>query len=383
MKNFKRQLIAFSVALAVMGSVGASSVNTEKDKQDDSVYEWGPWGVLQTAAGPGSVIPPLLISFADGQNVNDSSQFDPNIKPPLAGSEYREYMAWYSREAHADERQYERAFFIQRQFVSDGPEGAPSYYFNVGTEAGNQQYAPDNLLLRDFSASDQLYIGKSERYGAGHGKNGKRGDMGYGESGHHGSKGKYQDVEMFRYSAVFDELDREQAEAQADIAFIQGQWADIQNRRRLGDWHLNQVNDVGFFIAGNSSTLSSINNLIAGSVEASYRGHFMTNLYHQGFVNLNVDFGAKAWNGKFMTPTSNKGIPIYFEVNDGVMNGVDLLADVKHVDKGGDVSGIVEASFFGRDAQYVNGVADVVRDSKFDPLDRQYVGVFSAEAAPR
>jgi hypothetical protein len=381
MKNFKRQLIALSVALVVMGGVDSSFANTEKDKADDSVYEWGPWGMLQTAAGPGSVVSPLSISFADGNNVNDGSQFDPSIQPQDGGAQYREYMAWYSRQAHADERKYERAYFIQRQLGNDGPEGAPSYYFNVGTDAGQQQYAPDSLLLREPSVSDQLYIGRSDRYGAG--QNGKRGDMGYGDSGHHGPKGRYQDVEMFRYSAVFDALDREQAEAQADIAFIQGQWADIQNRRRWGDWHLNRVNDVGFFIAGNSSTLSSINNLIAGDVEASYQGGFMTNLYHQGFVNLNVDFGAKAWSGKFMTPTSNKGVPIYFEVNDGVMNGVDLLADVKHVDKGGDVSGIVEASFFGRDTQYVNGVADVVRDSIFDPLDRQYVGVFSAEAVPR
>jgi len=43
----------------------------------------------------------------------------------------------------------------------------------------------------------------------------------------------------------------------------------------------------------------------------------------------------------------------------------------------------VEASFFGSDAKYINGVADVVRDAKFDPLDRQYVGVFSAEEVPR
>ena len=383
MKSFKRQLIALSVALAVMGGVGSSFANTEKDRADDSVYEWGPWGMLQTAAGPGSAASPLSISFADGNNVNDGSQFDPSIQSQDGGAEYREYMAWYSREGHVGERQYERAYFIQQQLGNDGPEGASSFYFKVGTEAGDQQYAPDNLLLRDYGVSDLLYIGKSDRYSEGHGPNGGRDALGYDGSGHHGPKGKYQDVEMFRYSAVFDALDREQIEAQADIAFIQGQWADIQSRRRWGGWHINQINDVGFFVAGNSSTLSSINNLIAGNVEASYRGSFMTNLYHQGFVRLDIDFGAKAWNGEFMTPASNKGIPIYFEVADGVMKGVDLLADVKHVDRGGTVNGIVEASFFGGDAQYVNGVADVVRDAKFDPLDRQYVGVFSAEAAPR
>ena len=95
MKCLARKGLAVSIALAVMTTAAMSYADTKNDEDEDSVFEWGPWGTVQTAAGPGNQQASLIISFANGRNTAYSSEFVPGIENPDDGSGFREYMAWY------------------------------------------------------------------------------------------------------------------------------------------------------------------------------------------------------------------------------------------------------------------------------------------------
>lgn len=389
MKKLVKNSLSVSVALAVMATASMSYANTQKDDEEDSVFQWGKWRAVQTAAGPTNAAPPLSIGFANSQNTTDSSSFVPGVSSP-EGSEFREYMAWYSKESHDDGRKYERAFFESVEEGFDGAEGAPSVGFTVSTEAGEQTYTPDMVLEGSSGLKGAGYSADQSEWGS-----------------KYGYKNWYQkkntESESFEYSSVFNELDEKRRYNEGDIAYVAGQWSDneseITYRKGRQIWSSKTVNDVGFFVSGNTTTLASINQLISGDVQASYSGQFMTAHNFAGNVNMIVDFGSNSWSGDFVTPSSTGGHNLAFSVDNGVVNGVDLSGAGSGSDRNTkgffhydqSVTGQVDASFFGTNGQYINGIAEVegtvtkvgkYSGHTYGTSADNYAGVFTTNQVP-
>lgn len=348
---FKRNVVSLAV-LTTLVATSAVAAN-KKDDQKDSVNSWGPWNGVQTAAGPGAgAAVPLLIQFANSQNNIDSSAFDAGVENDNAG--YREYMAWYSRNKHGD-RKYARGNFESIN-LADGVEGSKTLDFVVGTESGEQTYSPRELNGYDYGYHADFHDTKKI------------------------NKKKTNHQYYHVYAALngflgMPMMKRGEELSEEDIAFLQGYWGGYDElRNNKGKYKGTRWNNQGAFIAGQTSTLASVQNALAGNVSANYSGWMGLN---GGRVDITLNLGAApTWSGTFdgrfgndhahgPAFNGNNGQTVQFQVNNGAINGVDLSGVV---DSNGVIGG-VNASFFGDQAQHINGIVDVEHDKLGDLVD--------------
>ncbi|EAR60248.1 hypothetical protein [Neptuniibacter caesariensis] len=353
-----RTLLATSVATAL---VFGASVNAaaNKDDDNDSVRSWGPWNGVQTAAGPGAagaILPPFIAAVDQNSNNTNSSSFDANFSENVVDNAgYREYMAWYSRTKHEDGK-YERGTFNSITEI-DGPEGRgrSRLDFEVGTEAGDQTYSP--RVLSGFDAGFFAHYHDSKRV------NRKKTNHQFFHlmTILNGQAGPFKPVAQ-------GELSEE------EIAYYQGSWGGLDHfKRNNGRWKMDRFNNRGVFIIGQTSSIDSVQNVLAGNSSVNYSGHMMFG----GSVNITLNLGAaKSWSGSFNANFDNKhaygpavdggeGGMVQFQVNNGIINGVDLSAVVND----NNVTGAVDASFFGDQAQHINGIVDVEHTELGDLVD--------------
>lgn len=126
-------------------------------------------------------------------------------------------------------------------------------------------------------------------------------------------------------------------------AFYMGYWDKQQNN---GVWK------TADFVYGESSPITAVLALPQGIENspalANYSGYFLND---RGSVDITIDFsGSGSWTGQFDLAGHD------FNVANGAISGVDLSGSAVGESV---VSGKVEASFFGSQAQYINGIADV------------------------
>lgn len=347
---FKRNVVSLAV-LTTLVATSAVAAN-KKDDQDDSVNSWGPWNGVQTAAGPGAgAAVPLLIQFANSQNNTDSSAFDAGVENDNAG--YREYMAWYSRTKHGDDK-YARGSFESVTLI-DGPEGSQKLDFVVGTESGDQTYSPRKLKGRDLGHFSHFSnVKKVNKKKTNH---------------------QYYHVWAALNGFPFGmPMKRSEELSEEEIAFLQGYWGGYDElRNNKGKYKGTRWNNQGAFIAGQTSTLASVQNVLAGNVSVNYHGY----MAFGGSVDITLNLGAApSWSGSFNGNFGNdhahgpafdgsNGQMVQFQVNNGAINGVDLNGVVD----GNGVIGGVNASFFGDQAQHINGIVDVEHDKLGDLVD--------------
>ena len=348
---FKRNVVSLAV-LTTLVATSAVAAN-KKDDQDDSVNSWGPWNGVQTAAGPGAgAAVPLLIQFANSQNNIDSSAFEAGAENDNAG--YREYMAWYSREAHGKGKNKRkstvRASFSERPIPVDGGEGNYSVSYAVETEAGSQTHNPRTATLRKngaFVSTKMLNPVKRNKQSI------------------------YTEAVLQNGKTAKSALDVDLE----NVAFFAGEWSGETQAREMRNgeerrapsfspWKTKSLNNSGNFVFGQSSTIASVNGLLAGNGTAVYESR--SAFAKGGYVRMELQLGSNAsWSGQF----NPKGQPS-FNVNNGSFNGVDLAGVVDS--KG--AAGSVNASFFGSQANHIAGIAEV------DFAKRgQFVDVFAVQ----
>lgn len=332
---FKRNVISLAV-LTTLVATSAVAAN-KKDDQEDSVSSWGPWNGVQTAAGPGGAATvPLLIQFANVQGNTDGSAFDAGVEDDNSG--YREYMAWYSRKAHDKRNSTERAYFSERPVPVDGGEGATTVDYAIATEAGDQTHNPRTAKLQRNGSFVSVK-----------------------------STGKLKRNKQYIYTeAVLDNVGKKTPKSKmevdlADVAYFAGEWygKDEVGKLRKGKkgsqpsiaWKQQKLNNRADFVYGQSSSIASVNNLLAGNATAVYQSK--SAFAKGGYVRIELELGAGAsWSGYFDPNGKNNHS---FTVQNGTFNGVDLAGVV--ASKG--ATGTVDASFFGSQAQHIAGIAEV------------------------
>jgi hypothetical protein len=336
---FKRNVISLAVLTTLVATTAAAA--NKKDDQEDSVSSWGPWNGVQTAAGPGGAATvPLLIQFADLQGNTDGSAFDAGVEDDNSG--YREYMAWYSRKAHDKRNSTERAYFSERPVPVDGGEGATTVDYAIATEAGDQTHNPRTAKLNRSGAFVSFdYKNKKNRN------------------------------KQYIYTNAVTQNGKDigsRAEADlAEIAYFSGNWYGKDEVKQKGQWKQSQLNNRGDFVFGQSSSIASVNNLLAGNATAVYQSK--SAFAKGGYVRIELELGAGAsWSGYFNPNGKNNHS---FTVQNGTFNGVDLAGVV--ASKG--ATGTVDASFFGSQAQHIAGIAEV----DFGKKAGQFVDVFAVQ----
>lgn len=354
-----RTLLATSVATAL---VFGASVNaaTNKDDDNDSVRSWGPWNGVQTAAGPSAGSAPLLIQFANSNNVIKRDDFQ---SPVVDNAGYREYGVWRTRGNKLGENAVARADHEVTRLILKRNR-ADKLDFVVTNDLNENTYSPRLLSGYYDDKTGSGYFSNTKRV------NNKNGSYRYNHQYYNvsgvvtvdGGEGAGPGYPPF---IPFFILPPQQQElSQEDIAFLQGYWSGSDSMfNSKGQYKGHRVNNRGVFIAGQTSTIDSVSNLLAGNVVASYSGRFMSG----GAVNLTLNLGANpSWSGTFngnfeqnlnhLGPRmGSKGSMVEFSVNNGTFNGVDLNGSVNS----NGVTGVVEASFFGKGAEHINGITDV------------------------
>lgn len=326
------------LCLAICSGLAVSTVNADSS---DSVFSWGSWNGVRTAAGPDNPPQPLVYARKVHSGGGGGAKFEPLYKRPEQDSGYRAYSSW----GEASEQPAHMAFGSQKAAIAlalDGGEGG-FQVTNQGGEISSAQglnLVPSKYAQRYFT--DQIVVIPS---------------------GRPKKKGPPAEVE------------------QALVVPVEGNHLahnlDEENAVEYGFWGVNREGafERGGFLAGQAMALESlnqiVNNAIAGDAVVSYSGSFVRNAGAAlGYVNIEVDFATKSWGGNF----SSMGFGS-FEVNKGTgtIQGVDLKGSV---DSNG-ITGTVDASFFGKSAQTIGGITDVSKDGV------QFVEVFKADARIR
>lgn len=383
--KFAKSVLAISVALAVSGAVGAAA----KKNDDDSVHEWGRWSVLMPAAGDVQeqpVEPRVLADFRP----EDAQEFDRNVNRPdqpdrpyegmcQAGAEcgYATYSYYYNAYGYDDYGGY-GGYGGEGGYYSDGGEGAPvparmrlnlqfpatetaqvaavgtppadggevgvSADFSVTPTSPHPNYPPvsDRHAENDYVDTDDDAV-----YWYAHDSTGASPDGGEGNTWVH--------IDGVMVPALLDNT-------------TAGWWSEgYEAYDYNGSEHFERGGD---FIAGTTTGLAFLDGLNAGNVEARYVGVAMDSWVN---VVIDVDFGNSTWNGSWnggqdgyvYTFTDENGQhyvrgDVGFNAS-GYVSGPNIVSTSISASDAASITGRVDGSFFGSEAQTLGGVSDITK----------------------
>ncbi len=381
---------------ALISSLLVSSVwaNQQKEEEEDSVTEWGPWALaVPTAAGPEVAVNPLL--FAGGAGP-EHVFFDPDLPTetgclpgaPCGYASYYPFSYAYSDDDSTQQLGLKGDFFARYGIASltpvsagffmeelaiDGPEGLRKkprrgpLQFSVAPGGNPGEYI--DIL--------SLPLDERQRFGPimtfyGYDDNSRLDGL---------TDTSIQCIgncrSRFR-SSPYMRLDRGHLAGLSGDGLSHGFWLSGADN---GDAEFIQAY-LGSFVFGTTSTLEDLSSLqsmlndmpdisrLGGDLMAKYRGHTALGAP----VRLTVNFSDNTWGGAFnhgqdgkvMAYASENGTSVIghvgFKVEGGTINGINLNAGADAISAhDGVVTGSVNASFFGEGAGEIGGVAEIVK----------------------
>jgi len=249
-------------------------------------------------------------------------------------------------------------------YVTFNPDGTP-IEGNVYSSEGNY-----NRNDEDGSASSRtsVYI-DNEGYGDHFYHSESRYDNGYGEAPAGNSSESISGGSVYVYQEVEQGEPAVESEPQPP-QLLQDYWAGTTYGYQYnGEISLS---NNGAFVAGVTTPLADLDQLIAGDVVAAYSGDTMMG---RQSVRMEVDFGAERFTSEFgdvdeFEKTYKYGIDPEVDLSftaSGVIEGVNLISDEISAD-----AGYVQGTFFGAGAEIIGGTIDVTID------DNRIVDVFTA-----
>lgn len=344
-------------ALATALTTSIAHANTNKP-DDDSVHLWGPWETLATAAGGREEIRSITFRYDNNSNFTDSINFVAEV------------------DDQTDERFYgvisqqQNIMYLRMMPGTNNRERITSADLSYNNAEIVYNFTGD----RGLSDSDSLEY----RYNRGT-------TLFYGDYEAPLEKGE----QLAALRIIGPPGIRSCAPAECatiteyeDGNFFRGTTKTTQmamnNQGIMGDdrQYMPYQNTVtASFIAGNVSSLSAINEL--QSIQNLARDQilrFNGNMFNSGFVNLRVNISTASWSGDFHTFTKNFG---RLEVQNGTISGADLSGSVTGGMYNPQVSGKVEASFFGSQAKTIGGAIEATRPA--GEGNSRFVDVFKAD----
>lgn len=333
----KRNLISLSVASALFASSFVVSANTSQQEEgSDSVRSWGTWSQnYDTAAG--GELNTAALAFASlqpsesGRNVLNEPGFE------SVGSDTIEGLC------NAGE------MCAITSFYAHNPEGKSADQFSTGTTgiktmdnlSGGQVIVYDNdgtELYRHSrgNVAGQVYFEDIDRTmdldgHSDHGFDGGEGSGSVGTGVWFETAGNY-----WNYGG--------------------GAWGTSSTEDGL--WPLNGIG--GFYVVGVTSSLDAVAGL-ANQVNLMYTGTSFNGVN----VAINLDMSNHTWDADFVGKdniSNGRYQSTSFKVKNGTIEGVNLFASTGQLSKG--VSGQVQASFYGDDANQIGGVVDIEKKGK-------------------
>lgn len=393
--KFAKSVLAISVALAVSGAVGAAT----KTNDDDSVHEWGRWSVLMPAAGDVQeqpVEPRVLADFRP----EDAQEFDRDVNRPdqlgqpqqpdqpdqpeqpgyegmcQAGAEcgYATYSYYYNAYGYDDYGGYGG----EGGYYSDGGEGAP---------------VPARMQLNlQFTATENAQVAAVGTPPGDGGEVGVSADFSVTPTSPHPNYppasdrhanndyiNTYDDVIYWNaYDSTDESPDGGEGDTWVRIDGVMipelldnttaGWWSEgYEAYDYNGSEHFERGGD---FIAGTATGLAFLDSLNIGNVQAHYAGVAMDSWVD---VVIDVDFGSMTWNGSWnggqdgyvYTFTDENGQnyargEVGFNAA-GYVSGPNIVSTSLSASDAASITGRVDGSFFGSEAQTLGGVSDITK----------------------
>lgn len=388
--KFAKHVLAISVALAMSGVASAAT----KKGEEDSVHEWGRWAVLVPAAGDLAEHP---------------------VEPRIAGRDFRpEDAQQYERVANAPERQetpreeprYEGmcqagascgyATYEYRYYTSGydgyGGEGGYGGYYSDGGE-GAPVPARMNLNVQ-FPTVDSVQVAAIGTPPGDGGEAGVIADFSVTPHSQHpnyppvtdrhaeegyvdfNGEGVYWDAYSGTYTSpdggegyTWVRIDGEMLPALLENTTA-GWWDE--GEYSYHDYYANYEEfwRGGSYVAGTATGLAFLESLNAGNVQARYVGLAMDS---QVDVVIDMDFGAATWNGSwnggrdgyvYNYTDENGQNYVRGEVGfnaAGYISGPNIVSTSISASDAASISGRVDGSLFGSEAQVLGGLSDITK----------------------
>ena len=399
--DFKKITLVAMVSAIMVSSAYA---NQQKEEEEDSVTEWGPWAIpVATAAGPEATINALLFAAAAGSEYVF-------IDPEFAGPDGDIPVDVASGCAPGAPCGYASYYPIALHY-GDGPEtdAARSLRSRVGISSltpvsagfAMQELTVDGVEGRGYGRRSLQYLVTPE------GDSGdyidvlsmplQQGPFG-GFVGYDGDNRRLDGLVDTSFWCLGNcrgyrppnmRLDHGNLGGLSGESLSHGFW--ISSANNLDEGYVQSY--LGSFVYGTTSTLDSLSALKSelasldsfaqfnNQVIATYIGHTALG----AGVNLNINFTDNTWGGSFNNGydtrvtayNSSNGASVTghvgFDINGGTIDGVNLHAGSSALSaKDGSVNGSVTASFFGPSASEIGGVADIVKTtSEVTPAKHQ------------
>lgn len=343
---------------------------------EDSAREWGPWTeFVQPAAGPTPVaaLPQISVDGPSYFRPESANEYSPKytlpVPPPVSG-EWQGYAAYrYSEygygEGYTQYGPYPGRIGLRLSpndpdaVTVDGGEGEGIVSYRITDLDGNPVYQSGDI-------GAEFYNGLSDFYA---------------------------------YTSTSDESSYSYEGIDGYPPYNTETWDPIPGGQVTAGWlwagsgyyddgyYYEGAEGWGVFVAGITTPLSDIANLQAGNVTAHYYGttldswtptHFEVN-FGPGTWSGSVNNGADGWTGTY-TDSSGQ-VHVYGQVGfnaEGTINGANIQStSVSTDDLGATVSGSVQGTFFGSNADVLGGGIDITKTTEgYD--NAKYVDVFVA-----
>jgi len=261
--------------------------------------------------------------------------------------------------AALDENEGDPDIVTYARFNPDGTPVDGATYSSVDDYSSSDASGSENTHTRVSLASegDIGYFSHNEyRY-----------DNGYGDAPRGGRSQGIFGGEVYVYQEFEQDGQPQSISQQSQV--LKDYWAGYTYESQYNDDSHQNTN--GPFVAGITTPLDDLDQLIAGDVVAAYSGDTMRG---QQRVRIDVDFGAERFNSEFgdvnMYAKDAYGIERDVDLSftaSGVVQGIHLISDQISAD-----AGYVQGTFFGAGAEIIGGTLDVTID------DNRFVDVFTA-----
>ncbi|MAY42126.1 transferrin-binding protein-like solute binding protein [Neptuniibacter sp. UBA6509] len=388
--DFKKITLVTLVSAVMFSSAYA---NQQKEEEEDSVTEWGPWAIpVATAAGPEATINALIFAGAAGSEYVF-------IDPDFAGPD---------SDTPVD---------VASGCLPGAPCGYASYhpvalhygYGEESQEAGARILRP-RMSMSSLTPVSAGFSMQELTIDGGEGRGYGRGALQYLVTPG-GDSDQYIDILSLPLQqgpfGGFVEYDRDnrRLDGLVDTSFWclgncrgyrppnmrldHGNLGGLSGENLSHGFWISSANNLdegyiqsylGSFVYGTTSTLDDLSSLknelgsldnfaqFNNQIVATYIGHTALG----AGVNLNINFTDNTWGGSFNNGydtrvtaySSANGTSVTghvgFDINGGTIDGVNLVAGSSALSaKDGSVNGSVTASFFGPNASEIGGVADI------------------------
>ncbi|MBI5463091.1 MAG: hypothetical protein HY941_12975 [Gammaproteobacteria bacterium] len=413
--KFTKSVLAISIAVAVSGVAGAAN----KQKDDDSVHQWGRWAVLMPAAGDEAA--PLAGADLGGRDLRpeDAQDYDrrvkvseappveppappveppaPPIEPPpvveghcVAGAAcgYATYEYSYNSSSYGGYGEGDGSYTeghgarvpsnIDLDVQSTPVETVQVAAIDISPEGDGEVGITADFTVEPNTPDDH-YPPVADRHTDGYVSDHGDGTLNWYTSNYDYSNTSPDGGEG--YSSTWSNINGGMVPGLTEDTTA-GWWADgaegygysyADYYNSYNEWFQSQ----GSYVAGTATNMAFLDNLNAGNVEANYVGFAMDNGVP---VDIHVDFGEGTWNGTWnggrdgyvSIDTDENGVrhvegQVGFRAS-GDLSGPNIVSNQVSADDASRVRGSVEGSFFGSEAQVLGGISDITKTVTADTV---------------